>query len=379
MPDTIAIFLPSLHGGGAERVMLSLAKGFTDKGYYVHLVLAEAKGPYLDQVPPDVKIVNLNASRVLFSLPALIRYMSNYQPDYCLSALTHANIAAVWAAALAGAKTRVVVSERNIIRPDSSSYFRTKLFNLLMKYSYGKAHAVTAVSDGVANDLTSIVKIPQEKVHVIYNPVNEEALTYPTEVPHPWLKTELPPVIIAAGRFTEQKDFETLIKAFAAVRKNHEARLILLGEGERRQEYEKLLKNLGLQEHVAMPGFVEHPYSYMKYAAVYVLSSKWEGLPNVLIEALAYGIPIVATDCHSGPKEILKDGKYGLLVPVGNKERLAEAIEMQLRNPKHINTREAIAPFNFDDIVRRYLAVLTGDKPCSRCLNKGLMDRGHRQ
>jgi len=98
-----------------------------------------------------------------------------------------------------------------------------------------------------------------------------------------------------------------------------------------------------------------------------------------LIEALACGIPIVATDCHSGPKEILKDGKYGLLVPVGNKERLAEAIEMQLRNPKHINTREAIAPFNFDDIVRRYLAVLTGDKPGSRCLNKGLMDRGHRQ
>lgn len=330
MEKKIAIYIPSLRGGGAERVMLNLAKGFADQGIQVDLVLAKAEGAYLPQVPPNINMVDLKASRVLFSLPALVGYLRRHKPAAIFSALNHANVIAVWAVKLARVKTRIIVGEhstlsRSLLHPQNR---RARLVPYLMRYAYSQADEIVAVSRGVAQDLAAVLGIRYEDIRVIYNPVVDENLLEKSkaDLNHQWFQPGQPPVILAVGRLTEAKDFPNLIQAFAEVRKKCRARLMILGEGEKRAELEKMVVDLGLEKDVAMPGFVDNPYPYMRRAKVVVLSSKWEGLPTVLVEALACGTAVVSTDCPSGPREILRDGKYGILVPVRDSEQLGKAI-----------------------------------------------------
>ncbi|NLO89188.1 MAG: glycosyltransferase, partial [Clostridia bacterium] len=190
--------------------------------------------------------------------------------------------------------------------------------------------AVVAVSQGVADDLVKTTGLMRELIKVIYNPiVTPELLEKAKEsIGHPWFKPGQPPVILSAGRLTAAKDFPTLIHAFARVRAERLARLMILGEGEERPNLESLVRELGLESDVSMPEFVENPYAYMARAAVFVLSSAWEGFGNVLVEAMAVGTPVVSTDCPSGPAEILEGGKWGKLVPVGDVEKLAKALKI---------------------------------------------------
>ncbi|SHE67950.1 Glycosyltransferase involved in cell wall bisynthesis [Desulfofundulus australicus DSM 11792] len=361
--DRLALFLPSLRGGGAERVMVNLARGFAERGLDVDLVLAKAEGPYLSEVPAGVRVVDLGASRVLLALPGLVRYLRQEKPAAMLSTLNHANIIALWAKRLAGVPTRVVVREANTVSLCSAnaSSLRGRLMPFLMRRFYPWADAVVAVSKGVTEDLIRTVGLPAEKVRVIYNPVVTEELFKKAEEPvdHPWFAPGEPPVILGVGRLTEQKDFATLIRAFALVRKERRARLVILGEGEKRPELEALVQELGQMQHVDMPGFVGNPFKYMRRAAVFVLSSRWEGLPNVLIQALALGTPVVSTDCPSGPYEILAGGRYGKLVPVGEHEELAEAIRKNLTlERENIPTKKATQPFTANEVCSRYLEVL---------------------
>ena len=176
---------------------------------------------------------------------------------------------------------------------------------------------------------------------------------------HPWLRDPKVPVCLAAGRLCPQKDYPTLIRAFATLAETRPLRLLILGDGPDRADLESLIRQLGLADRVALPGFAENPFSAMARAGVFVLSSAWEGLPGVLIQAMACGTPVVATDCPSGPREVLVDGRYGPLVPVGDPEALAQAIGETLDRPLGAELLKARASdFELAAVTRRYLEVL---------------------
>jgi glycosyltransferase involved in cell wall biosynthesis len=363
-----AIFLPGLYGGGAERVMLNLAEGLVRQGYAVDLVLAQAEGPYLSEVPESVKLVELKTRklsglRTIASLPALVRYVRHERPDALLSGL-HANIVALWARRWAAIPLRVVISEHNTFSHQNWQLpgWYSRLMLRLVRRFYPWADAIIAVSEGVADDLAQIARIARDSIQVIYNPIVTPELQTKANEPleHLWFDSGETPVVLAVGRLTAQKDFGTLIKAFAMVRRTHRARLLILGEGEERPEMETLVRRFGLEQDVRLPGFVPNPYPYMARASMFVLSSRWEGLPTVLVEALYCGAPVIATDCQSGPREILRDGRYGQLVPVGDVTSLALAIERMLDDSTPRPPCESWEPFELGTVVNEYTSILLG-------------------
>lgn len=287
-----------------------------------------------------------------------MRYLRQERPKALLSALDHANVVALWSQKLARVPTRVVVSVRSTPSQSAANAksLRTRFMPLWIRPFYPWAHAVVAVSQGVAEDLVRLTGLPNEKVRVIYNPVVTPELFTMAEEPleHPWFAPDQPPVILGVGRLTAAKDYPTLIRAFAQVRKERPARLMILGEDEECPKLEALVRELDLVEDVAMPGFVENPYKYMKRAGVFVLSSAWEGFGNVLVEAMALGTPVVSTDCPNGPAEILEGGKWGKLVPVGD---LARAIVVGLGGKRDCAIERAMR-FNLEKITEEYGEIL---------------------
>ncbi len=364
MPVDLVIYLPSLEGGGAERAMLDLARGLSSHGVRVELVLARAEGAYLEQVPEGLPVVDLGAARVLASLPALVRHLRQRKPEVLLSTLSHANIVALWARRLARVPTRVVVRQANTSRVGEGrrASLRGALHRTLLRRSYRSAHALVAVSEGVASDVARLVGVPREHIQVLYNPVVTAELVSMSEAPldHPWFSVGEPPVILGVGRLTKQKDFPTLLRAFAEVRAQRAARLLLLGKGEDEGELRALAGELGVEDDVDMPGFADNPFAFMRRAAVFVLSSRWEGLPNALIQALALGTPVVATDCPSGPREILEDGRWGRLVPVGDVRQMTQAILAAIEGPTPSPQAQAQVRerFGLDAVVQQYMHVL---------------------
>jgi len=359
----IAFFLPSLRGGGAERMFVNLTNGFASRGLKVDLVLAQKEGPYLKDVSNKVRIIDLGVKRVLFSLLPLIKYLRTEKPAALISSMEHANIIAGLAKFLARSKTKVIARAANTL---SFSLKGTKWNKRwLRKYGamifYRFANEIVANSKGSADDLARTLKIPRERIRVIYNPtiIPDVFKKAREEIDHSWLNNKTSPVIMGVGRLRKQKDFSTLIRAFAKLREKKDARLIILGEGEDRKKLENLIKKLSLQDYVDLPGFVKNPYAYMARADVFVLSSRWEGLPNTLIEAMACGTPVISTDCPSGPAEILEGGKYGKLVPVGDVNALANAILEILENPldKKI-LQERARFFSAEKAVGKYLKIL---------------------
>jgi glycosyltransferase involved in cell wall biosynthesis len=232
----------------------------------------------------------------------------------------------------------------------------------LVKRFYLWANGIVAVSEGVADDLAQVVGASRDRIQVIYNPIVTPELQVKAKdmLEHPWFEPSEPPVVLAIGRLTVQKDFSTLIQAFARVRQTHAARLLILGEGKTRPELEGLVKKFGLEEDVRLPGFVPNPYPHMARASLFVLCSRWEGLPTVLVEAMYCGAPIIATDCPSGPREILRDGQYGQLVPVGDVDSLAHAIEGGLDGKLPSPPYESWKPFQLETVLNQYLSILLG-------------------
>lgn len=359
----IAVFLPSLQGGGAERTMLTLANGFAARGLVVDLVLSDAHGTYLADVSSGVRIVDLGCQRVFASLPRLIRYLRRERPQALLSALSHANIVAICAGFFARTGTRIVVSERATLSAilEVASSARQRLLPKLMRWLYPAADRVVAVSQGVADDLAAVLGLARDRIAVIYNPVVTAGLLQRSREPlrHRWFSAkDGPPVVLAVGRLGAEKDFATLIRAFAKLRAQRDARLVILGEGELRDELSRLVHRLGLHEDVELPGFAANPFAFMRHASLFVLSSRTEGLPGVLIEAMACGAPVVSTECPSGPAEILENGKWGTLVPVGNVEALAEAMAATLDRTDRPDVESRARAFGVEDAVAGYLKVL---------------------
>ncbi len=359
----IALFLPNLEGGGAERVMVNLASGFLERGHQVDLVLAQARGPLLASIPERARRIDLQAARVLAAVPGLARYLRREAPDALISAPDHANLAALWARLLARSRTRVCITHH--IHPSlsrkNSPKLQEKLAPALLRLFQGGAAAVVAVSGGVADDLARLAGIPRARITVIHNPAvgpELEKLKGAT-LDHPWFAPGGPPVILAAGRLSAQKDYPTLLRAFARLRAGRLARLLILGEGEERQALLALARELGVADEVGLPGYVANPYPYMAHCGVFALSSAWEGFGLVLAEALACGAQVVSTDCPSGPAEVLENGKYGRLVPVGDPPALAAAIADALDHPlpKELLFRRA-AEFSVGAAAGKYLHVL---------------------
>ena len=392
-PAKLALFLPDLFGGGVAKVTIKLAEALADRGYSVDLVLCRAKGPYLRQIPSSIKVVELRHS-LLFPaqlilcesralpflvvsalvrsrrrlitapyLPALVRYLRRKRPDALLSAKVSSNLVAVWARRLAGVRTRIVTSDRTLL---SSELKDRGWLNLIptLRRTYAHADVLTTVSRGVADDLSQTLDIPSGKIVTIYNPVVNADLFNKAAAPfdHAWFQQGGGvPVVLGIGRLTRQKDFGTLLRAFASVRRSRAAKLVILGEGELRPQLEALARELRIAADVDMPGFVQNPEAYMARAAVFASSSAYEGLPNVHIEALAMGCPVVSTDCRSGPAEILEGGAYGQLVPVGDSKALAAAIIAVLDEPPPRDwLRRRAWDFSVERAADRYLEVLLG-------------------
>lgn len=358
----IAFFMPLLTAGGVERVTLNLAQGITERGFPVDLVLAAAEGPFRDQLPPTVRVVDLRAGRVLRSLVPLTSYLRRERPRVLLSQMDHANVVALWAAKLARRATPVVVTVHNTMSRATPQDGRLAelLWPPLLRTCYPWAAAIVAVSQGAADDLARTAGLPRNRVEVIYNPViMPSMMALAARAPdHPWFAPGQPPVILGIGRLTRQKDFPTLIRAFAEVRRRRPAHLIILGEGEDRRDLETLVAKLGLTDVVALPGFRENAIGYIARSALFVLSSAWEGLPTVLIESLAVGTRVVSTDCPSGPREILQDGRFGTLVPIGDPAALADAMIATLDRPADPVPRDALTPFTRDAAVNHYLSLI---------------------
>ena len=384
-------------GGGMERSMLRLAEGLIGRGVAVDFVVGRAEGELLGEVPKAARVIELPKmpvwrgvaqglriepairrlslrldvkllKKLVRRLPPLIQYLRINAPDAVLAAEPRYNTTASWARQLAGRPMRVAISERIQVsrHADLDGLWHEPRLRDLLRRAYLAADAIVAVSDGVADDLAAHADIPRARITTVYNPVVGPDLLARSQQPmdHPWFAPGEPPVILSAGRLDPQKDFATLIRAFARVRSGRAARLMILGAANPRnlayaEELRSLAASLGVASDVALPGFVDNPFPFMAHAALFVLSSLYEGLPGVLIQAMACGCPVISTDCPSGPAEVLDGGRYGPLVPVGDVAALAAAIERMLVDPTPAErSRARAALFSVDRAVESYLRLL---------------------
>ncbi len=339
-PLPVLFFRPHLAGGGADRVTLTLLRTL-DRGLFAPaLALVRAEGPFLADLPADVPLVDLGAGSLWRAAPALAAALRRRRPRVLFSTSSGGNVVAVLARDLSRHRCRLVLSERGrLVRGPLAP--RKRLLLGAKRLLYRRADRVTAVSAGVKRDLVERLGLPPERVDVVYSPLvtPEMPALAAQEPPHPWLaggpggSPPAVPVVLAVGRLVAEKDYPGLLSAFARVCAARPARLLILGEGPQRPALERLAEELGVAADVALPGFDKNPFRYMARASVYVLSSRFEGLPGALVQAMACGAPAIATDCDSGPAEIVLSPDEGLLVPVGDPEVLAAAILRVLDDP----------------------------------------------
>ena len=377
---SLAVFLYGATTGGATRRALTLAREFAVRGHAVDLVLVNPNCPLQDEIDPRIHQVILDgplaAPRWLraakrrglrASIPALARYLRTAQPRVLMSAANSGHASAVIAHTLAASEAKLVL--RICTHLSGASAGRTRpprpMVRVAARLLFGRADLVIAGSDDVARDVERLSGIAPERIRRIYNPVVGPETEARTREPinHPWFAEGEPPVILSVGRFVAQKDYPTLMRAFALVRKQRPARLLILGEARKERRRERLLelaKQLGVASDVELPGHVRNPMAYMSQAAVFALSSSWEGLPGVLIEALASGCPVVATDSPGGSSEILAGGAYGRLVPTRDPEALAKALLTTLDEPRQeARQKQRAAHFSVDASADSYLDALT--------------------
>ena len=334
----LAFLIPSFAGGGAEPMIIRLANEFARRGRPVDLVVFRPEGENAGKVSAAVRLVDLRVRSTLLAPFAIRSYLRRERPAVLISALFFANAFAILARALApGCGTRLIVTERAVLSVHARYSRRASrhLFVPVARLLYRFADRVVGISAGVAQDLRAITGLSDEQLLWIHNPalspeVEEAARRKPGSLP--WPDDGLP-VIVTAGRLEPQKDQATLLRAFARLRARRPARLVIFGQGSLRPELEALVRELGLEDDALLPGYEPDLLPVLAAADLFVLSSLYEGFGNVLVEALACGLPVVSTDCPSGPSEILGDGEFGRLVPPGDEAALAEALEAALDDP----------------------------------------------
>jgi glycosyltransferase involved in cell wall biosynthesis len=362
-PD-LAILASFSGEGGVERMVLNLVNAIAERGLHIDLLLIRTESRHLDEIHPSVNLVELGAEHTLTSLPPLVSYLKRVRPPCLLVAKDRAGRMAVIARALAGASgTRLALRLGTNLTAALShrSPWRMRLRRLPIRMLYPRIDTIIAVSEGVRQDTLAVSGVDPARIKVVRNPVitqrMQQAAAEPA--PHPWLGQTEMPVVLGVGRLTLQKDFHTLVCAFAKLRAQRPCRLIILGEGRRREPLTELARQLGVEQDLALPGFTSNPYAYMSRADLFVLSSRWEGSPNVLTEAMALGTPVVSTNCPSGPDELLDHGRIAPLVPMGDIQALAEAMASVLEKPQDGETlRQAVREYSAETSAQRYLEAL---------------------
>ena len=352
---------------------MNLANELSQRGIRVDMVLAEADGVFLKMLDQKIRVINLNAPSLKSYTVKLSRYLREEEPDALLAQGEECGVAAILARLISRVRAKVVVSCHSTISQyvPRSRDFKVRFLPSLMRLTYPWANHVVAVSSGVADDLAHVISMPRARIHVISNAsITADFLGVPCERPVHEFFDSGKPVIVAVGSLAASKDYPCLLEAFSRVIRIRDVRLIILGEGSERKKLEKLLVRLGIQKYVDIPGFINPPWPFMAASSVFVLSSAWEGLPTVLVEALALGCRIVSTDCCSGPREILEEGKFGELVPVGSAEELSAGIVRALERHVDESAQKARArAFMPAPCANAYLPLLFDDEVAFPFLN----------
>lgn len=358
MKPDLAIFLPSLDGGGAEKVMLALAAEFGCNGVNCDLVIAASKGALMTEVPPSVRLVELNGAKPLWSVGRLASYLRSEKPKALLSTVFSANIAALLAAFAVAKRPKVFICEANPTEADiiSPSRIDTWLNHMAAKVLYPSASGVIAISHGVEHSVRKysrrapLIRIPNPL------PVDRQTLnrTAPMHFPRR--------TVIACGRLSMQKDYPTMLRSFALLREAIDVQLVILGDGELRHSLEALASELKIDEHVHFMGFQADPYPFMKGADVFLHTASYEGFGVVLLEAMALGCPIVATDAAGGVREVLDEGRCGTLVPVGDERQIANEVFGVLAHGGVRPDVSYLDQFDVKQVANRYLDLIFGDE-----------------
>ena len=327
----IAIFLPNLGGGGAERVALASAKDLADRGHRVDLVLVQAKGDLIPLVPKNVRIVDLNSHRLIASLPPLVRYLHEERPDTLHAVMWPVTVIAVMAHRLAKSNAKLAVSDQVALSRQVTSGMQRRLLEWTTRIFYPLADVRIVCSHEAADDLARLSGIDRDRFEVIYNPISPPRRIASTpQVEALWGDSSAR--ILTVGSLKEQKNHALLLRALASVA-DRKAKLMILGEGHLRPALEWQAEELGIADRVLLPGFSVDPWPYLASADLFVLSSDYEGFPLALAEGMYAGLRIVSTDCKSGPAEMTDHGRFGRLVPCGDAEALAKAIDQALKEP----------------------------------------------
>jgi len=355
----IAFFIPALNGGGAQKVIVNLVNVLPElTDHPIHVVLARKEGEFLDELRPEVQVINLGTKRASRSVFALARYMRRHKPQVLMSSMNYVNIICMLAGLLARRPCRIVLREASVVLPQSGIIFvrlRRNRLIYLARFFYPLADGIVANSQGTLESMEGAGIKVRSKASVISNPI-----TIPSPGPEPisleWLPEPCPPFICSVGRLSEAKGFDTLLAAFARL-EDARLHLVILGEGKLRESLTRQAQALGIKERVHMPGFVQNPLAVVRKSEAFVLSSRWEGFGNVLVEALATGVPVVSTDCPGAPRDILENGTHGHLVPYDDSQALAQGISKALEQPAGTpESRMARAEdFSAQKIAKEYL------------------------
>jgi glycosyltransferase involved in cell wall biosynthesis len=359
---TIAFVLPNLRPGGAERVAIRLMHGFRAAGHRVEFVLMQKEGDLLREVPDDVRIIDLGVSRVRQAIRPLVRYFKETPPDAAQVRMWPLTVAAIIARRLAGSSSRLVVSDHAALTKHFAAHPLTlTALGFSVRWFYPWADARLVVANVAAEDFARISGLPRNCFEVIYNPVDPPP---PDVQPAPEIEAlwgDADRRIITVGTLKDQKNQALLIRSFARLRKRRAAKLMIVGAGPLEEELKRLASSQGVADHVIFAGFAAQPWRHYLSADLVVLTSDYEGYPNVLVEAMRCGLAVVSTDCESGPREILEGGRFGRLVPVGDEAALAEAMAAELDAPHSAErVRERAEALSGTGTIQRYLDVLTG-------------------
>ncbi|WP_026278810.1 MULTISPECIES: glycosyltransferase [unclassified Thioalkalivibrio] len=370
MPETpsprVALLFATSGHSGVDRVVTNLVREFGHYSLEFDLLTLRGHGPYIDNLPPNVRRVPLRAAHRNTTLPALITYLLRHRPQALYTASHRLNRTALLARRLARPGMPVAIRMGMSISATLAEMkpSRARRLQRSMQRWYPQADAVIAPSEGVGHDLNTLAGVPADRLHVIPNPIVTTDLINQAAAPleDPWLqdsRTQDIPVVLGAGSLELRKDFSSLIRAFAKLRQRRPLRLVILGEGRERTNLEQLARDLGVEQDLRLPGFQYNPYAWMARANVFALTSRREGSGAVLVEALACGTPCVATDCPSGPAEILDQGTLGPVIPIGDIEALAQALDTLLTAPPDPTTLQAATlPFTAEASARAYLKAL---------------------
>jgi glycosyltransferase involved in cell wall biosynthesis len=356
----VLFFIPSLAGGGAQRVFSSLLRHLNRDLFELHLALLQAAGPYMQDVPKDVVIHDLGISRVRYALPRIARLVWKLRPHTILSTLGHLNLALTLCKPFLPRGTRLLIREAWSVSAPLEQMQHPERWNWLYRRSYNRADIILCQTDTMVSELIDHFKLPRKKLVRIYNPIDIERVRESAEIDgNPFFGPG--PHLVTAGRLSWEKGYDVLVEAMPAVLQSlPNAQLLILGEGPRQCELHEQAKKLGLTEAVHFLGFQQNPWRYFRHADVFVLSSRYDALPNALLEALALGTPVVATDCPGGIREIHDDSGRMVLVPPENPFALAEAIVCVCSKQRceYLKTSpEVLKRFGLHRIVDQYAAL----------------------